>query len=157
MNISAVVEVNVWDRVRNSRRQSPGFTWFFRLLGVGYLVWVIAFDLPVPYLLVAVVAGLTPELRGAVTHLRSRKYGRTYTYLVTDEGINIRTRLTNLDVAWEAITHCRETERHWVLRFPGGGLLHVPKHALGSADRQAIREVLARHRLIKGAQPRTTA
>jgi hypothetical protein len=48
MNLSAVVEVNVWDRMRNSRRQSPPFTWFFRLLGVGYLVWVIALDLLIP-------------------------------------------------------------------------------------------------------------
>ncbi|MEV0802043.1 YcxB family protein [Kribbella sp. NPDC050281] len=157
MNISAVVEVNVWDRMRNSRRQSPPFTWFFRLLGVSYLVWVIAFDLSISYILVAVVAGLTPELRGAVMHLRSRKYGRTYRYVLSDEGVNIRTRLTNLDVAWDGITSCRETKRHWIMRFPGGGLLHVPKHALTPMDRQAVREVLAQHRLIKDEQQRTTA
>jgi hypothetical protein len=157
MNISAVVEVNVWDRMRNSRRQSPPLTWFFRLFGVGYLVWVIAFDLPVPYSLVAVLAGLAPELRGAVMHLRSRKYGRTYSYVLSDEGINIRTRLTNLDVAWDGITHCRETPQHWIMRFPGGGLLHVPKHALTPMERQAVREVLAQHGLINGEQPRTAA
>jgi hypothetical protein len=157
MNISAVVEVNVWDRMRNSRQQSPPLTWLFRLAGVGYLVWVIGFDLPIPYILVAVLAGLAPELRGAFMHLSSRKYGRTYSYVLSDEGINIRTRLTNLDVAWDGITHCRETARHWVMRFPGGGLLHVPKHALTPMDRQAVREVLAQHRLIKDEQPPTTA
>ena len=96
-------------------------------------------------------------MRGIFTHLSSRKYGRTYSYVLSDEGINIRTRVTDLNVAWDGITHCRESKRHWIMRFPGGGLLHVPKHALNPLDRQAVREVLAQHRLIKEEQPRTTA
>ena len=75
MNISAVVEVNVWDRMRNSRRQSPPLAWLFRLAGVGYLVWIIAFDLPIPYILVAVLAGLAPELRGIFIHLSRGSMG----------------------------------------------------------------------------------
>jgi hypothetical protein len=80
--------------------------------------------------LLAVLAGLTPELRGAVMHLRSRKYGRTYTYVLSDQGINVRTRLTNLDIAWDGMSRCQETAKHWIMRFPGGGLVQLPKDAL---------------------------
>jgi hypothetical protein len=153
MNISVTVEVDVWDRMRNSRRQSPPVTWFLRLFGVGYLVWGTLAGPSITLILLGLLAGLAPESRGIVMHLSSRKYGRTYTYVLSDQGVNVRTRLTNLDVAWDGITRCRETAEHWILRFPGGGLLHVPKHALTPTDRQAVREVLAHHRLIKAGHP----
>ena len=86
-------------------------------------------------------------------HLGSRKYGRTYSYVLSNQGINVSTRLTNLDVACDGITRCRETAKHWILRFPGGGFLHVPKHALAPMDRQAVREILAQYGLIKTGHP----
>jgi hypothetical protein len=129
VNITIEVQITLARRLRNTRLQLRWFGWLLRLVGVGYLIWW-ATDI---YLLNGLLFGafylLAPELIGVGRHVLGRRFGRIYTYSLTDDGVGIRTAITNLEFSWPAVKSIRERGRSWQVRLPAGGGFTLPKEA----------------------------
>jgi YcxB-like protein len=148
MNINLAVEVDAWQCMRLFRSQLPELAVAARLMGVGLVVWGALNGPSVTLILLGLFAGIFPELVGLGRYWVSVKYGRPSWYVLSDRGISIRTRVTNLDIVWDAITQVRETERDWLLRGPGGAVIQLPKDAFTPPDDHAFREFIAQRQLI---------
>jgi hypothetical protein len=59
--------------------------------------------------------------------VQGRKYGRLYTYTLTDEGIQVTTEISNLEFGWHAVRGVRERGSGWTVRLPGGASTTLPK------------------------------
>lgn len=122
MNIVLTVRLTLARRLQNTRVQLRWFTWVMRAVGVLYLAW--CFSSP-PYdvgvLALGVVYLFLPEVMGVVRHLVARRFGPVYTYTFSEDGIAIRTAISNLEFTWSAVKYVRQTRDSWVVRLPGLG------------------------------------
>jgi hypothetical protein len=116
--------------MRDARVQFRWFGWLLRLAGVAYLFWWVTDTSYVLWLFFAALFLFYPELMGVLRHVVSRRYGRVYTYTLTDAGVGIRTAITNLEFGWGAVKSIRQIRPGWVVRLPGGAGFVLPKDAM---------------------------
>ena len=127
MNITISVEMTLAQRVRNTRQRLRWVGWLVRLVGAWLLVWGTTPLYDVGLLFLGVLYLFGPELLGVLMQVRARRFGRTYTYTLTDDCITIRTAITNLECSWEAVKSIRQTASSWIVRVPAGGGFSLPK------------------------------
>jgi len=127
MNIILAVEVTLRRRMRNSRAQMRWAGWLVRAAGVVFLLLGALASFDVALLVPGLLYLFGPELLGALRHARARRYGRVYTFTLTDENVTIRTAITNLEFTWDAVKSIRQTATTWDVRLPGGGFFVLPK------------------------------
>ncbi|WP_432948150.1 YcxB family protein [Kribbella sp. CA-253562] len=148
MNIPLTVELTLGRRARNVRQQAHWIGWLFRTLGVGYFAWGLLAR-SVGMTVVAVLFLLMPEVRAVlVQYVIGRKYGRTYTYTLSGDGVRIVTAISNLEFTWAGLKSLRETRSGWRFRFPGGGGFVIPKEVFTPAQAAEWRQFLADRQLV---------
>lgn len=148
MNIAVPVEMTLSRRLRNARLQMRWVGWAFRVAGAGYLFWGLLGDdgaLNVLGLLFLVY----PEVLGVVRHLLARKYGKVYTYTLTDDGFRVVTAISDLRFSWSAVKSLREASGDWNFRFAGAGALSIPKAGFSAEQDAEWRAFIAAHGLVK--------
>jgi hypothetical protein len=147
MNIVVVVNTTLGKRLRNVRQWLSWVGWLIRLVGFGWLLWGVFAGQPIAVGLGGLFV-VYPELLGLVRHLFAQKYGSWFTYTLRDDGIGVKTAITNLELSWRAVRSVRETRAEWILRVAGGGLLTLPKAAISPEDATTLRTFLANRQLI---------
>jgi hypothetical protein len=128
MNITYPVELTLARRMHGMRNQLGWIGWLFRLAGVGFAVGGIIDHFP-PAAILALVFLLYPEAVAVVVHLRAKKFGRVFTYTLTDEVIRVTNAVSSVEVSWDLAKPARESASDWYFPFTGGGGAWVPKGA----------------------------
>ncbi|MEV0802996.1 YcxB family protein [Kribbella sp. NPDC050281] len=150
MNIVLPVRLTLARRLQNTRVQLRWFIWVLRSVGVLYLAWCF---LSPPYdvglLALGVFYLLLPELMGVVRHLVARRFGPVYTYTLTDDGIAIRTAISNLQFDWSAVKSVRQTRDSWVIRLPGLGGFRLLTDDFTPGQAEEWQAFLAGRRLVR--------
>jgi hypothetical protein len=126
MNITIAVEMTLAQRMRNTRHRMRWFGWLLRLFGAGCLVFGTTPPYDIGLLVLGVVYLLGPELLGVLMQVRAKRYGRTYTYTLTEDRITVKTAISHLELSWEAVRSVRRNASSWIIRVPGGGF-SLPK------------------------------
>jgi hypothetical protein len=148
MNIAFAVELTLGRRMRNARQQMRRVGWLFRLVGVGYAVWAIqARDMVL--LILALFLLLMPEVIAVLRHLRGKKYGRVYTYTLTDEVLRVTTAVSSLELVWDAVKTVRESSTSWNLRIAGGAGMTLPKDGFRPEQDLEWRAFLTARELVR--------
>ncbi|ONI76564.1 hypothetical protein BWI15_04455 [Kribbella sp. ALI-6-A] len=148
MNIVLTVELTLARRAQNVRQQAHWIGWMFRTFGVVYLAWGLLAR-SVGMTVVSVLFLLMPEVRAVlVQYVIGRKYGRTYTYTLSDDGVRVVTAISSLEYSWSALKSLKETGSGWNFRFPGGGGFTLPKAVFTAEQDAQWREFLTNRQLV---------
>jgi hypothetical protein len=84
-----------------------------------------------------------------VRHLLARRFGPVYTYTLTDDGIAIRTAITNLEFTWAAVKSVRERSDSWSIRLPGAGGFRLRKDDFTPEQAEEWQAFLAGRGLVR--------
>ena len=148
MNITVSVEMTLAQRLRNTRQRMRWVGWSVRLFGAGFLFFGTTPPYNVGLLLLGVLYLLGPELLGVLMHVRAKRYGRTYTYTLTDDRITIETAISHLELSWEAVRSVRQNASSWIIRVPGGGF-SLPKDLFTAEQAVEWQSFLAGRALVR--------
>ncbi|MEV0794449.1 YcxB family protein [Kribbella sp. NPDC050459] len=130
MNITIAVTVTAASRMRNVRLVNRWIGWVTGLVGFAYLIWWLSDPWNLAGLLFGIIFLVFPELLGLIRHALTRRYGRVFTYTLTDAGVRARSAVTSLEFDWNAVTSIREVRPGWVVRLPAGGGFVLPERAM---------------------------
>jgi hypothetical protein len=148
MNIAISVEMTLGQRLRNTRQQLHWFGWLLRLVGAGFLIWWTTAPYDLSTLILGAFYLLLPDLLGLFRHAMGRRFGSVYTYTLTEDGISIRTAISNLELAWTALKSVRQTSSGWHLRVSGGGAFTLPNGCFTEEQTAEWRTFLAGRGLV---------
>ncbi|MGW6282377.1 YcxB family protein [Kribbella sp. NPDC055071] len=129
MDITISVEGTLRRRLRLARAQLRWVGWAFRGFGVLCLLLAALVGPDATVVTVGILCLIYPEIVGVMRQVLAKKYGRVYTYTLTDSGVTVRTAISKLEFGWDALTSVRETATDWQLRLPGAGFLMLPKQS----------------------------
>jgi hypothetical protein len=149
MNIKISVEMTLRRRVRNTREQLRWFGWLVRLAGVGLLIWATTPPYDLGLLVLGIVYLLGPEVLGVLRQALGKRFGRVYTYTLDDDGIAIRTALSNLEFTWAAVKSIRQTATAWNVRLPGAGGFTLPRDGFTAEQADEFQAFLAGRGLVR--------
>jgi len=130
VNIQVTVELALQNRLRMVRHQGFRISWSGRLIGTAVLA-VGLFDRTLGFLLVplGVLLILGPELLTVIAYLGGRKFGTTYTYTLTDSGLDVATQASSTHVEWAMFGSVDQSADYWRLQLTGSNVVTLPKSA----------------------------
>ncbi|NEA31272.1 YcxB family protein [Streptomyces sp. SID13031] len=128
MDITITVDITLGKRLQYVRERTFWIGWIARLIGLGLLalgIFVLNFD--GFFLVLGVVYFFGPELLAVIGHFATRRFGKTYTYTLTESGIEATTAVSTTHLAWAAFKSIRQSHNSWRFGVSGISAIVLPK------------------------------